>query len=102
MSGRWVRHYHRYITESASKNIPLKIVYYENLQTDSVKEMKEILEFLEDAIGFKADNKKKRLSCISNVRKNWISENFIFLNEIIEIFEFLFSIFFLNLNFRRK
>jgi len=70
MSGRWVRHYHRYITESASKNIPLKIVYYENLQTDSVKEMKEILEFLEEAIGFKADNKKKRLSCISNAQMN--------------------------------
>jgi hypothetical protein len=68
MSARWVRHYHRYISESASKNIPLKIVYYENLQEDSVREMEHVLEFLEEAIGFKADNKKQRLSCIANVR----------------------------------
>jgi len=70
MSGRWVRHYHRYISESASKNIPLKIVYYENLQADSVREIKQVLEFLEEAIGFKADKKKQRLSCISNAQMN--------------------------------
>jgi hypothetical protein len=70
MSGRWVRHYHRYISESASKNIPLKIVYYENLQADSVREMEQVLEFLEEAIGFKADKKKQRLSCISNAQMN--------------------------------
>lgn len=70
MSARWVRHYHRYISESASKNIPLKIVYYENLQEDSVREMKHVLEFLEEAIGFKADNKKQRLSCIANAQMN--------------------------------
>merc|ERR1711893_486733 len=52
MSNRWFRHYYRYITESDNLGIPLKIIYYENLQADSVSEMKSLLEFLEGAIGF--------------------------------------------------
>ena len=67
MSNRWFRHYHRYITESDNLGIPLKIIYYENLQADSVSEMKSLLEFLEGAIGFQPDRKSQRLHCISMV-----------------------------------
>jgi len=69
MSSKWARHYERYITDSAEKGIPVKLLYYENLQTDSVGEMRQLLDFLEEKIGFHADNKEKRLNCIANAQQ---------------------------------
>ena len=62
---RWLGINEAYIRDGQiDSEIPIKIVYFEDLKEDASREMEKILYYLEQNIGFKPDDMYKRLDCI--------------------------------------
>lgn len=69
MIRRWLGINEAYIREGQIESeIPIKIVYFEDLKENPAKEMEKVLYFLEQNIGFSPDDAQKRIECIRNVR----------------------------------
>lgn len=65
VSYRWQKLYSDYVIKCDSMNIPIHVIYYENLKEDTVKEVKSILNFYNETINFVPDNVEDRIECLS-------------------------------------
>ncbi|CBY35460.1 unnamed protein product [Oikopleura dioica] len=54
---------------AAANNLPLHIYSFERLKENPTYEMEKVLNFLEDAINWKPDNRYKRLKCLGELQK---------------------------------
>ena len=51
-------------------NLPLHVYSFERLKTNATYEMEKVLNFLEDAIDWKPDNRNQRVKCLEEVLSN--------------------------------
>lgn len=64
VAGRWRNFYVGYAETTAKLNIPIHLIYYENLKDNTIGEVKDLLQFYEDSIGFIPDHKDERIACL--------------------------------------
>lgn len=62
---RWKNFYKSYVEKCQKLNIPIHIIYYESLKSDTLSEVKKIINFYETVIGFIPDSVEDRLDCIA-------------------------------------
>ena len=60
----WVQLYSKYAEFVANREIPVQIVFYENLKKNSTFEMQEILRFFKEKFKFSATDGNKRVRCL--------------------------------------
>ena len=68
VAGRWRNFYVGYAETTAKLNIPIHLIYYENLKDNTIGEVKDLLQFYEDSIGFIPDHKDERIACLEQER----------------------------------
>jgi len=54
-----------YSVLKSEDNLPVHVLYFDDLKQNSTYEMEKVLQFLYDNYGFIPDDKAKRLQCLS-------------------------------------
>ena len=65
VTGRWRNFYTGYVLKGRRFNVPVHVVYYENLKQNVTREIEGILDFYKTAIGFEPANAQDRIDCIT-------------------------------------
>lgn len=65
VSNRWKKIYVGYVKKCSTLKIPLHVIYYENLKSNTIKEVTDMLNFYKESINFVPDNMDDRIDCLT-------------------------------------
>ena len=68
LSTKWLNLHSKYAEYSNANNLPMHVLFYENLKTNSTHEMGRFLNFMKKNYDFYPTDGLRRLNCLSKVR----------------------------------